>query len=348
VDTDVLVEQVVSMPIVNPETGAASRTFEFFGKIDLAHRNEIVDWKGTANVARSILACKISFQADCYALALLHRGRHVQQIEYRFITRPGIEYKRPEYSWAVVRPTAKRALKVCDNVEEANHLAMEKGAVVEERVSGDVDRDAYEARCLEWLQEKPARLTPYSRYVTSSRRTETQQWLWDSTKQILRCRLNDRWMPNPKACWTYGYECPFAPVCEGIFDGIHPSQILYIDYERTDPHPELDGHKPTNGKDVVTHSSLSTLASCEVRYYWEYEGCWRRKQAYSEPLWTGSAMHAGMEGIANNGLEAGLAAVDVWAANNLALGPDAVWEQDQQIARARAMCRAAVQKWGGQ
>jgi hypothetical protein len=23
--------------------------------------------------------------------------------------------------------------------------------------------------------------------------------------------------------------------------------------------------------------------------------------------------------------------------------PDAVWEQDQQIARARAMCRAAVQ-----
>ena len=60
----VLVEQVVAMPIVNPETGAASRTFEYAGKIDLSEDGVLVDYKGCADTYRYIRsvrsACRVS------------------------------------------------------------------------------------------------------------------------------------------------------------------------------------------------------------------------------------------------------------------------------------------------
>ena len=62
-------------------------------------------------------------------------------------------------------------------------------------------------------------------------------------------------------------------------------------------------------------------------------------------LWVGNAMHAGMEAFAKQGIEAALSAIDEWAEQNPVLGDD-VRRQDEQIAKSRAMVRAASERWG--
>ena len=285
-------------------------------------------------------------QGECYVLAMKHMGREHDRIEYRLITRPTLRMSEPKHTWAVKRANAKRAMKVCDTEGEAQDLACAQGAGVEHRVAGDADRDAFEARCFEWLMDEPFRLVSHTHFVTESRLNLARQWLWESCKRILNCRSRDCWLPNAEACYTYGRECEYMPLCEAIADGMDIGGVKRELFESANPHPEL-GELAEQDKGRVTFSSLSKLALCEVRYYWRQEACLRRRVEDSEALWTGGAMHAGMEALANEGLDAGLAAVDKWADANPIIGDDAFKRQEQQVARAQAMVRAGALKWKG-
>lgn len=344
------VEQVVSMPIINPDTGAPSRTFEYAGKVDLIEDDTVVDWKGTSNTLRFVQVKKIGFQAECYAIACAHAGHPIRTVEYRLLTRPTITYKHPKTTWAVMSPGGKRAVKggIFDTQDEAKALANLRGAAIQERVKGYVDRQAYEDACLDWLAnpEYPHRVLHHTYELTMARLDVAQRWLWNNCKRLLDCRANCRWMPNEKACWAYGRECPYMPLCEAVAEGSDLRWVKEQEYETCDSHPELDGYK---GKlAIVTYSALSCLALCEVKYFWKYEECLRKiRDEDAEPLWVGSAMHRGLEVLGGGAdLDASLTAIDEWAEANPVLGEDAAWIQDQQVARARAMLRAAALRWG--
>lgn len=342
------VEQIVSMPIVNPDTGKPSRSFEYAGRVDLIEDSTVVDWKGTSDTLRFIREKKIGFQGECYALACHHAKHPIHSIEYRLLTRPTIGYRRPEYTWAVMKPGGKRALKVCKVEDEAQKLATMRGAGVVARVDGHPSRASYEECCVAWLcnGDYPHRTLSHSYALTSARLTTAQHWLWNSCKRLLDCRNNMRWMPNEKACYTYNRECPYMPLCEAVAEGSDVQWVKEQEYEVGDSHPELNGHK--GPLSIVTYSSLGCLALCEVKYFWRHEECLRRRQdGDAEPLWVGSAMHRGLEVLSGgDDMDAALTAVNEWAEANPVLGEDATWIQDQQIARARAMVRVAWMKWG--
>ena len=342
------VERIVSMPVVNPDTGRASRSFVFMGVLDFEEGDKIADYKGTSRPDRFITQLAIGYQAELYTLARQHEGYKVLEIEYRIIARPSLRYSHPSVRYAVTKPSRKTAIRVLDDLKEAKALAIMQGAEVEERWTGDRDRNAYEQRCFEWLAEDPTRIRSYPYFVSKAKLTQAQWFLWECGKRILDSRTNNRWIPNPGACFAYDRPCVYQPLCEAVLNGNNYHDVLVENFQIVESsHPELNGaDSDHNGKGVLTYSSLSDLTSCEMLYCWRHEQRLRKRvDEESGPLWTGSATHVGVAKYATDGEAAALAAIDEWADKNPVLGPDASWRQDEQIARARAMMRAVAAKW---
>jgi hypothetical protein len=347
-DPDPMIEQTVEMPIVNPDTKRSSRSFIFMGKVDRVdpQLRRVRDWKGVAKVDRFLRELRIGYQAELYVLALQRAGVTIIEIEYCLITRPTIEFTKCRRTYAVMRAGRKSAVKLFDDQTKAETFATLQGCSVEERIRGYVDRDAYEKKCVEWLLERPERLVRHAYTITPHKLTQAAWFLWDASKRVLECRRFDRWIPNVKACYDYERECPYADLCEAVQCGSDWQFIADEWYEvRESSHPELKG--ADDGRPVLTHTSLSDLTRCEMYYQWKHEKRLRKRCSDdSEALWIGSAMHAGMEAYATGGEDAAGIAIDAWADGNPVLGEDDTRKQDQQIARARAMARAAAQKWG--
>lgn len=354
------VEQIVSMPVRNPDNlSSCSRTFRFVGKADQVESGKIIDWKGVSGVARFIFQRAVGFQGELYALCEAEHDNNVIEIEYRLLTRPTLKYSAPRTLWAVMKHGRKTAVKLFDEEDDAVVFCLEQEAVssepgsfrVDTRVKGDADRDAYERRCLEdQLLAEPGKVESHSYFIVPARLAIARRYLWDCCKRILECRRTQCWLPTEQACYMYNRQCPCAKLCQATMNGDKIDYIIDDGYDRFQEgehlHRELEmGRRTSDGTDILTYTSVSTFRLCEARYYWQYELGLRPKGEYSEPLWIGSAVHKGLATSAEEGLEAGLEAIDDWAAANPVIGEDRAWLQDQQIARARAMLRAADIRW---
>ena len=302
--SDVKTECVLQLPIINPDTGAPSRSFEFAGKVDRVENGRVIDWKGTKDPQRFIFQKRIGFQVELYAIALEHAGCPITEVEYRLIKTPTI--------------------KLCGK---------------------DASPKDYEDRCVEWINAQEDGLVAHPFPINPGRLEKAKAWLWECSKRILENRRAKRWLPNENGCFTYERACEYLPLCECVANDGDPHDIMAADYTNDGlRHPEL-GNDLSAKLDVVTYTSLTMLSLCEVKYFWRYERGLRRKHDDSEALWIGSAMHAGLEGFADGGIEAAHEQIDKWAASNPIIGADQARYQDQQIAKARAMARAAANRW---
>ena len=344
-------ETTISMPILNPATGRCSRTFEYWGKIDLVEGETVIDYKGTDNPDRFIRQKKLSLQAECYALALMKAGKRITEIEYRLITRPTLHYTLPTYRYAVMKEGRKSAVKVYETLDDAKLYLLTGTRLspgdqvypfsIQERITGDVDRNAFEDRCFEWLLAEPSRLVAHVLFLTESRLIQARFKFWNVSKRILENRTNDRWMMNDSACYAYNRECSCMPLCEALMDCSDlPEDFMPV----ANVHPEL-GDVDAKGKDILTHTSLSTFQTCDMKYYWKYERGLRRERDEGDPLWIGSAAHVGLAALASTGLDNALVAIDEWAEAQPVLGSHDAHLKDERIAKARAMVRAAALKW---
>lgn len=108
-------EQLVGMPVVNDETGRASRTFHFQGIVDGITNRRIIDWKGVSNPNDFITSKVIGYQIECYVNALEAQGVEIDCAEFRLVTRPSIKYCGKDadagayeercYNWLLDDPT---------------------------------------------------------------------------------------------------------------------------------------------------------------------------------------------------------------------------------------------------
>lgn len=208
----------------------------------------------------------------------------------------------------------------------------------------DADASAYEDRCYEWLLE-PGRMVEHPFMVNRAALDAARRWLWDTTRRQRQNQLSGVWLPNEHACFQWERECEYFPMCEAWKNGTDPN--LRDNYDKVDNrHPELGDDARFAKRQVVTYSSLSLLTTCERKHYYKYELGLRKKREDSESLWVGSAMHVGLEKFAADGVDAARKAIAEWADANPVLGEDAARNQEQQVSRAMAMCRAAETKWG--
>ena len=133
------------------------------------------------------------------------------------------------------------------------------------------------------------------------------------------------------------------PLCEARRDGAAlPEDFVTV----LNTHRELSvGDVEADGKDVLTYTSSSTFKTCEMKYYWKYERGLRRERGEGDPLWIGSAAHVGLAAYAAHDLDDALDAIDEWAEAQPVLGERDMHLQDERVAKARAMVRAAALKW---
>ncbi len=356
---ETLVEQIVEMPITNPKTNRASRSFIYMGKVDLAVGTKIVDYKGCAKIEQTICKLALSFQAELYALAIEARTKkRLTDMEYRLIQRPqkGYNPKEAKPCFAVIQSGRKKAVKAgIPTLEEAQRILAEKESAlpagevssfhIEDRTTAAVTREDYEEACYQQLIDDPDRLKIHPLHLNRGSMEQARAYLWDCAKRILDNRRSKRWLHNANACFNWSRRCPYLDLCETLAAGGDPSWIMEERFHvASTVHPEL-GEKAHDRWNVLTYSSCEDLVSCEMFYWWKYEYRLRRgDNEETEPLRVGSAMHLGMEVFAKKGLQPALLAIDEWMANNPVLGDD-VRKQDEQIAKARAMVRAASERW---
>ena len=346
-------EVVVRSRIYNPETGRPSRTFTFAGVVDVISEGQekIIDWKGTDDPLKFIDEQAISYQPECYSLALLEKDIKIQEVEYRMIVRPRIKYKKPVYTYAVMREGRKTPIKTFkedrqaagDFLSSCRSCSSEPSVFsIVERYTGNATRQDYEDECVEWLSQD-GMLVTHQYFVTASRLDAAREFVWDCSKRILECRKANRWLPNSYACYAYGRPCNYLPLCRAEVEGQHVEDVIEDEYDQLgDPHPEIEESTDNN---VLTHSCMKCLTLCEVMYGRCYEQGLRKRGSYSEPLWIGSAMHKGVEACAGGGTEAAFVAIDLWTTENPVLGEDNCHKRQQDTAKARAMVRAAAEKW---
>lgn len=327
-------EKQVCMPLRNPATGRSSTKFYYAGAIDLIGGGRIVDWKSASDTTGFAAKKSIGYQPECYALALRRLGYEVTEYEYRVIQTPSITLCGKDYSSALEDIASVRGCKVSELPESIS-------AVVNVQA-----RNAYEQRCYEWIQSDPTRLLSLVYPITETQLAQAESWLWSVKERIQLARKTGCYLTNENACDTWSRRCPYIDLCKTAKEGGDVYNQLHATYEMGASHRELSLPPHVSEQNVITYSSASRFSLCEQRYYWSNVlGLQLRNEPTNETLYTGSAMHAGLEALSTEGLEAALNAIENWERANPVIGEEATQKQDQSVARARAMVRAAAEKW---
>jgi hypothetical protein len=85
------IETIVSLPIYNPDTGRASRTFRYQGGSIWWTEPDLWIGKSARDPQRFIKTKRIGFQAELYTLALRSQGVNITEHEYRIVGTPSLQ-----------------------------------------------------------------------------------------------------------------------------------------------------------------------------------------------------------------------------------------------------------------
>lgn len=215
------VERQYRTPLINPATGAASRTWEHGGKIDvivtdptgtelpegelylLDHKYTSEDW-GPGSDYRTRLS--LGSQISNYIHGARAIGFNVRGWIHDVIKKPG---QRPLRATAEVKMTQeKRAkdgtLKEPSRPRAGQRLVDETPEEYMERIAADIAEDP---------NKYFGHIGPVVRMEEESR--EAAFDLWQTGVQIRESRAANMWPRNVASCKQYGKPCPFVPVCTG-------------------------------------------------------------------------------------------------------------------------------------
>ena len=218
-------ESVFNLPIINPETGGTSRTFEQGGKRDrLAKlpdgRLALVETKTTSeNIEpgsdyRNVLG--LNSQICMYFEAYQAEGIDVETTLYDVIKKPSI---RP----SLVALTDEAGLKIVLDTD-GNRVCKKDG---EPRQTADTEK-GYVLQTREMTpQEWSAKLTAdiasrpefyFQRFEVPLLQTDREQFrteLWEISQDLLACRNKGRWYRNTSSCRQWNRLCSYYPLCSG-------------------------------------------------------------------------------------------------------------------------------------
>lgn len=249
----VATEQVFDVPIVNPETGASSRTFRLQGKIDKIVRLEdgrvaVREHKTTGDDISALSdywkRLRVDQQISTYMLAALTLGHQVETVEYDVIRKPGIE---PRKLTKAELKTLTETGEYCGESFSPAPVERESPEMYGARLSQDIAArpDFYFAR-----QEIPRLAADIEEF-----RVE----LWQIAEQVRESRAASRWFRNTDACLR-PYRCEFFEPCMA---GAYPLTETPQGYVRLENvHPELQGESDERS---TNQTAADETAACSTR-----------------------------------------------------------------------------------
>jgi hypothetical protein len=228
------------LPIVNPETGATTPTFQVGGKIDgivrLADGRLMV--RETKTTGQDIgldsdywRQLRLDSQISLYLLAARAIGHEVEGVIYDVIRKPTIRPRK-------LTKADLRALVLTGKYHE-EAVALDPAATSDlTRLPDRETPEMYGARLLDDITERPDHY--YARVEIprlESDLEEFRQELWDQQKTLREHERTGRWYRNTASCVTVYGRCSYFDICANALD---PSVDVPAGFEVLPfVHPEL-------------------------------------------------------------------------------------------------------------
>lgn len=235
------VEREFRAPLINPETGHASRTFVIGGKLDVLLRRSFIEHKTTGlDIAPgSVYWRKLTMntQVSTYYAGAKSLGHEVESCIYDVIhkiaLRPkgvplvdedGVKIVLDANGERVRVKTGKKWRETGD--AEAGYVLQTRPETVEE----------YEARCFEEVAANPDKYYQRREIVRlAHEEREAQLDTWQQARAIREAELAETFPRNPDACERFGGLCSYFSVCSGEATLDDPALFEKV----ANVHPEL-------------------------------------------------------------------------------------------------------------
>jgi hypothetical protein len=234
----VALEQEFSGPIINPETGAESRSFVLSGKIDGIVR---------MNNSYYLLEHKTASQINAGYLDRLWTD--FQIILYSWYAEKYLGYKIDGVIYNIL---AKAKLKQSQGETEAEFEERRNALIAKSKTGrSSAKRKMPEAdEDFQWrLTEKYSDPQMFHRemlFISRDQFKELQAELWELSQAMLEARRRNAFYRNTSYCFQYNRPCPYYALCTS--NG-NPNVIANL-YECRPPHEELDHNQNTNNKPI--------------------------------------------------------------------------------------------------
>lgn len=223
----VAVERPFEVALVNPETGAASRTYRVGGKVDaivedaqgrvflVEHKTTASDIEPGSSYWSRVRA--LDTQVSLYLAGAKAAGYEVQGCIYDVVRKPGI-----------------RPLKA---TPEASRKYTAKGLLYANQRERDETPEEFRERLRADIGERPERYFARGEVVRLEADARDHAFdTWQLARMMREAELAGFAPKNPDACATFG-GCPYLAVCQGEAS-IEDNAIFRT---ATTPHEELEG-----------------------------------------------------------------------------------------------------------
>lgn len=217
-------EREFRLPLINPDTGHPSKTFELAGKIDLMLRLEdgrvaIVEHKTRSGDAAA---------GSDYRDALVLDG----QITQYFLGAESLGYAPDVCIYDVLlKPNTRPALATPHEVRRYTKT----GALYASQRERDETVDEYRDRLLADVSSGPSKyVQTFEVARLDDERDEYNGDIWDIAAEIRASERTGRSRRNPDSCHRYGSPCSYLPVCQRRAS-LEDTTL----YKLTVQHPEL-------------------------------------------------------------------------------------------------------------
>jgi len=225
------VEQEFVTPLINPQTGAASRTWQLSGKLDALAR--IIDCRAHG-VCVAVVEHKSSSeeigvgsdywkrlrldtQVSVYFEGARSLGHPAEECLYDVVRKPGL---RPgtvpltdEAGVKIVLGAAGERMRTKDGKKWRETADSAQGFVLQCRAE---TAEEYRVRLRDDIAANPDRYYQRGTVVRLEEEMRDAAFdTWHTARMIREAEVAKRWPRNPDACVRYGRTCQFFEVCTG-------------------------------------------------------------------------------------------------------------------------------------
>jgi hypothetical protein len=299
---DVLgVELEFDVPLVNPETGADSRTFRRGGKIDVLVRRRddgrvlVYDAKTSSEDITSGSVFWKRLRLNTQASGYIHAARE-------------LGFGEPWGAcWDVLGKPSQRPCGV-PILEDGAKVVLDAGGMRVRTKDGKKWRETADSAQGFVLQTRPETVDEYRVRVRDAICAEPDRYFargevvrlleeereamfdaWQIAANIREGRRLGRWPRNPDSCLRYGQTCAMFEVCTGERSIDDPTRYRRVEHV----HEEL-GARATK-LPLLTNSELSTYRACTRLHHYRYDLGVRALDDGDDARF-GTLCHRGLEG----------------------------------------------------
>lgn len=231
----VAVEQEFRAPLVNPETGAASRTFVLGGKLDGLLRRGFVEHKTTSQEigVGSMYWRRLTLdpQVSTYYAGAKALGHEVDHCVYDVVRKPALRPSQvplvDEDGVKIVLSLDGERVRTKDQKKWRQTGDAELGYVLQTRPETP---EEYEQRLAEEVATHPDRYFQRGEVVRlEADEHEAQLDAWQLTRAMREAEIAGRFPRNPDACQRFNRTCGFFDVCCGTASLDDPSRFERVD-----------------------------------------------------------------------------------------------------------------------